>query len=557
MGVKVDIGGRIYEVSQFSVEEASTPLAAGDSSGQAGSISFNIPKPDSFIEPAHPLNIYGLMHLIGKEVKLTDTYKGYTVGTVQSAQYSLDGGLIQVSALSRLVDLNIYNVNVKPFTGLLYNAFEYYLSLASIETDFIVVDTLERELSTETVAFPGWDGELWYGLKQMATSIDCDISLVSGLIVLRPIRTNVATRGRDISRNISINSGNFAKYIEVYQYNNTAITDKIVYPPGGWNPSIEIISVNAGEVIEKDLVLSAYVSSIVQPTMVTSVGPYDNTSSVYTIIGDDGIPISPALWTNSGGKLTLSINDDSKTLKLTIVAPVGLGNKDGEPIKSFSLALASDSGSGNYSTLRILGTGVAFDKKVKRFPTGVPDSQASSEVGITIDNPFLSTIEDVNRTGIRAIRKYNGSEYTISGSVVSVNSLGDTGIILSYDYAHFAGLFPGKTYAQVASDADIIGKTYYEIMTWMNEGITDSLSNQVFGNVAGSRIWDSMSKRWYRIRSATLDYSSISFTAEDDLMHKDIYDELFTGNTYNTIKGWYTGLTYAQVDLLGINNAQG
>lgn len=558
MGVKVEIGGRVYETSQFTVEEASTPLAAGDSSGQAGSISFNIPKPDEFIETSHPLNVYGLMHLVGKEVKLTDTYKGYTVGTVQSAQYSIDGGLIQVSALSRLTDLNIYNVNVAPYSGLLSNAFKYYASLAAIDAgDIVVLDTVDRQLSTETVAFPGWSGELWYGLKQMATSIDCDISLVSGLIVLRPIRVNTATRGRDISRNIAITAGNFAKYIEVYQYNNQAITNKLVYPAGGWTPNTEIISVNAGETIEKDLVLSASVSSIAQPSFQTFVGPYDNSSSVYTVIGDDGLPISSAQWNNSGGKLTLAINDDSKTLKLTLTGPVGIANASGEMSKSFSLALSNDGGSGNYSTLRIIGTGVAFNKQVKRFPTGVTSAQASSEVGITIDNPFLSTTEDVNRAGIRAIRKYNGSEYTINGSVVSVNSLGDTGVVTNYSYAYFAAKFPGKTYAQVAADSNISGKTYYAVNTWLNTGITDLLSNQVFGNVAGSRIWDSSSKRWYRIRSATLDYGNISFTAEDDLMHEDMYNELYTGNTYATIKGWYTGLTYAQVDLLGINNAQG
>lgn len=555
MGVKVTIGGSVYEVSQFSVEEASTPLAAGDSSGQAGSISFNIPKPDEFIQASNPINVYGLMHLIGKEVKLTDTYKGYTVGTIQSAQYSADNSVIQISALSRLVDLNIYNVEVEPFTGLLPNAFEYYLSVANITTGFVVLDTEDRTLSTQTVAFQGWSGELWYNLKQIATAIDCDISLVSGLIVLRPIRGHVATRGRDISRNIAVNSGNFAKYIDVYYYNNTAITNKIVYPPGGWNSSVEIISVNAGETIEKDLPLSASVKTIQQPTIQTYVGPYDNSTSAYTVVGDDGLVIAPTLWANSGGKLSVAINPDSKSLKVIITAPSGLPNADGTEIKSFSIALSDDAGSARYSTLRILGTGVSYDKKVKRFPTGVSSSQASSEVGITIDNPFLSTIEDVNRAGIRAIRKYNGSEYTLSGSVVSVNSLGDTGIVTSYDYAHFAGLYPAKTYAEV--DTAQGTKTYFEVVKALNAGITDSLSNQVFGNVAGSRIWDSISKRWYRIRSSTLDYSSISFSAEDDLMHQDIFNELFNGNTYNTIKGWYTGLTYAQVDLLGINNAQG
>ena len=555
MGVKVDIGGSVYEVLEFSVQEASTPLSAGDSSGQVGSISFSIPKPDEFVQPSNPINVYGLMHLIGEEVRLTDTFKGYTLGTIQSAQFSLDSSVIQISALSRLFDLNIYNISVEPFSGFLNDAFEYYLSLASIDSGFLVVDTEERQLSTEVVSFPGWQGELWYNLKQMAAAIDCDISLVSGLIVLRPIRSHVATRGRDISRSLNLDSGNFARFIEVYQYNNVSVTDEIIYPTGGWNSAVEIISVPAGGLVEKDLELSASVSSIVQPSMETFIGPYDNSQSAYTIIGDDGLPISPELWTNSGGSVSVSINPDSKSLKLIIIAPSGLAKNNGELINSFSIGLTDDSGSARYSTLRILGTGVVYNKEVKRFPTGVPASQASSEVGITIDNPFLSTVDDVNRTGIRTIRKYNGSLYTLSGSVVSVNSLGDSGIITGYDYAYFAAQYPGDTYEDIETALE--DKTYFDVVQELNEGITDSLSNQVFGNVAGARIWDSTSRRWYRIRSSTLDYNSISFTAEDDLMHEDIYNELFEGNDYETVYDWYDGLTYAQVDLLGINNGQG
>lgn len=556
MGIKVDIDGRVYEASQFSVDEASTPLAAGDSSGQVGSISFNIPMPDPVMQPNDPITRYGLMHLIGKIIRLTDTYKGYTVGTITSAQYSDEGGIVQVAALSRLGDLNIYNVKVQPFNGYLNDAFEYYLSVANITTDFIVVDTEARSLSTEVVSFPGWSGEFWYGLKQMAAAIDCDINLVSGLIVLRPIRGHVATRGRDISRTINVDSGNFAKYIEVYYYNNESITDELVYPPGGWTPDVQVISVNSGETIEQDLELSASVSSIQQPTMVTLVGPHDSDSSVYTIIGDDGVPIDPTAWSAHGGKLSISINDDTKSLKLTVTAPTGLPNTDSTEIKSYSIGLNDDAGGARYSTLRILGTGTRFNKLKKTFPTGVEASQASSDVGITIDNPFISTIDDVNRLGLRAIREYNGSKYSISGSVVSVNSLGDSGIVTSHTYEYFADLFPGDTYNQVKIHTNIAGKTYYEIVQWLNAGITDALSNQVFGNVAGSRIWDNISKRWYRIRSATLDYSSIGFSADDDLMHEDMQNELFSGNDYSDVEGWYTGLTYAQVDLLGVSNAQ-
>lgn len=545
MGFKATIGGRVYEMLAFSVQESSTPLAAGDSSGSVGTITLELPFPDPDLQPNHPVIKYGSGFLVGKTVRLDDSRKGFTLGKVHSTQRNHQTGNLSVSCLSRLGDLNVYNLQANPFVGTLSAAFNYYLSLVNVTTDIYV----DPAVASKPVVFPGWSGELWYNLKQLATAVECDVSLVSGVIILRPIRTRVATRGRDIDRTNTSGGGTLAQFIEAYKYNNTAITNKLVYPPGGWSEKVTTINVNAGETVAEVLELSSSLSSIQQPVMQTFVSKDYQSSSVFTAVGDDGLPIQPSQWTAFGGSLRVEINPDTTSVTVHITAPSGLPGSDGELIGTFGIALSSDESTGRYSTLRLVGSGVAFNKELIRVPTGIPPSQTSTVVGLTIDNPFLSTADEVYRAASRAVRGYNGTAMQLTGTVVSINQLGDTGEVVVKTYAEEAALHPGGTYATVQTA--YAGLTYQQVQEQLNAGSSSLFENQVFGNTAGARIWDKGSARWYRIRSATLPASAISFEAEDDLMHSDV-QAFNAGLTYATVQTRYTGFTYNDVDLMGL-----
>ena len=158
MGFKFEIGNRTYEAVEYTVQEAATPLAAGDSTGQVGTISITLPTPDPDIYPGHPVNEFGPQVLVGESVRISDTRKGFTLGKIDSVSHNRGGGTFTVNCTSRLGLLNIYGVQSQPFSGLLSDAFHYYLSLAGVTSD-IYIDPV---LSSETVIFPGWSGELWY-----------------------------------------------------------------------------------------------------------------------------------------------------------------------------------------------------------------------------------------------------------------------------------------------------------------------------------------------------------------------------------------------------------
>lgn len=549
MGVRVTVNGRVYEPVSFETSEEATPIAAGDSSGSVGTISIEIPYPDA--SRTDPVLTFGPTILQGKDVTLTDSHLGYTLGKVQSVSDQRESGTFSLAILSRLDELNKYNVQAEPYVGTLGGGVAYYLSLAGITTDYLV-DPL---IAGDSVLFPGWTGELWYHLKQMVSALDCDLSLVSGVILVRPIRSRTVAIGRDLTRSAASGGGSLAETVEVYWYDSQAISDELVYPlGGGWSPNVEILNVNAGETSEYQLELSASLSSIQDPVMKTFVSQSHISSSVYTIVADDSLPVSVAEWTDNGGSVTVVLNPDTISLTVTMVGATNIPIAGGGYAKSFSLALASDESGSRYSTLRVLGTGVAYTREKEIFRTGVPHEDSPTLVGETIDNPFITTRSALYDAGTRAALRYSGTLATLTGTVTSVNKRGDTGIIASLTYAEVqanltATLGSGFHYSDEQSFFS--GQTYAEVATYFSNQVVSNYENQAIGNVQGARVWDTTTQRYYRIRAATLTPDGISFdAAEDDQTHADMVD-CFQGMTYADVEATRSGMTYQDDYMMG------
>lgn len=496
MGARLTVGGTEYPILSYSVSEDATPLAAGDSSGSTGTITVSIPSPDPHLQSSHPVLLLGPQVLLGQSVSLEDTSRGSISGRVHSVSGGLDSDTINLTCLTRLEALNIYNVQANPFIGTLGNAFRYYLSLAGITTGVSVDSSVE----SRNVRYPGWSGELWDRLKQLAVAEDVDIRLISGVITLSPVRTETIHPGFDFSRTVSGGGDGLARGVEVYYYNTRAITNQMVYPPGGWSEDVSVINVNAGETVSEVLELSASVSSIQAPTMVTFIGKNYSGVSAYTVTGDDGLPIVPAMWNAFGGRLTVEINPDTTSLTVHITAPVNIPNSTGGMNETFGISLSDSSATGRYSTLRIRGTGVAFEKEIRRVETGVSDSETSNDVGITVDNPFVRTRGQAARIGIRATRRFNDTSLSISGDVSQI------------------------------SPSDTVG----------------------FGSTAGARVWDSRSGHWYRVTEADTSPDGVSFSGDIDTTYRDVRGFYpVASTTYQDIANLFVSRTYRSADLAG------
>ena len=535
MGVTVRLDGkRLKDQHSYDIRESSSPLAGGDSSGAVGTINIDVPhQPEAHL-------------LLGKAVTIEDTRLGSTLGTVQSVSSS--GGIDQIAATNRLGDLMI-ETQVQPFGGTLVDAFEYYLSLANIDTGIVV----DPAIASRPVTFRGWYGNLWLGMKQMALALDLDLTLVSNNIVLRPIRQFEAVRGRDLDRSFNADGTQLALKQEVIWYTNQYISNYAIWPPNSKWEDADTFSVSAGETVERNIPLASSVTSIVQPTMMNYPGfdPYDMLTSGYAIVGDDNIHVTPSQWAAYGGSLSVSINDDTESLTLTITGASGMVQIDGNPMRTFRVGLSS--GDGNvYPALTIVGTGVHFQENSLLLNTGVPPWKTGQEFAPTIDNRFLGNLNDAYRAGTRGARRYAGRTMSIDGTVTAINRRGDKGSATYPPYSFVQGLYDALSYGGVK--ALNTGKTYADVKAEFYALVEDDFENQAFGNAAGARVYDRTTSRYYRIRTATFaNRSEIQFDADDDLTNGDIQAH-FDALTYGGVKArpGVSGSTYLEVNLRGM-----
>lgn len=545
----------------YNYSEDASPLSGADSTGSVGSFSVTIPVADMDVPAAQRHPVWSIQALIGDAafidaiVTIFDSRKGITSGFVRQVERSRTDNTITLSGVTRLALVNTFNVQAQPFVGTLAQAVAYYLGLAGVTSGF----TVDTTVAAIPVAIPGWSGELWYRIKQLVSAYACDISLVSNVILVRPVRKRIAQKGRDITRNQSTGGYSLAQAVEVYQYNNRAITGELVYPPQAPSVEDQVFNVNAGEIAEYTLSLSSSLSSFDPVEIITTMDISYTASSAVVISGNDGQIITSDRWTLNGGRIELSISESTQELNLLMYAPTGMRARDGGFLTSFSLSTTDRATGNRYSTLRVVGSGVAFNKVKHRVRTGVPASKASTDVGVTIDNPFTSTMDDVARVGLAAARQFSGTQMTLSGSVVSINRRGDSGQVTLPTYAQIQvalitaiGL-PSPTYDQVQAYYNSLGLTTYEdIQNYWNAYFSNPDVDQLFGNVQGARIYDEPTRRWYRIRNANLTPEGINFDeAEDDLLYAD-FQEKNAGMTYAQIEAKYAGMTYRQVELAGL-----
>lgn len=540
MGVRFTIADRQVFPESYTVQESSTPLAGGDSSGSIGTIEA------SFTNlPFSPIGMN-----VEEKISVIDTKMGSTIGTVREIGDARGSGArYSVMASNRLGEFNI-EAQVAPFTGTLQAAFRYYCGIANIDTDISVDSTI----ANRQVNFLGWNGNLWNHMKMMATAIGADLNLISNVVVLRPVRRFEAIRDREVDSTANVSSTDLARKQEVIWYPTRYVANGLVYPSGGWTPEVTPLSVNAGETTEVILDsrknVDASIFSITQPVATYEVPKNHTSSSVYSVVGDDGIPIQPAQWRAYGGDLSVTVGEDTRSLVVKITGASGLVQANGQPMKVFRIGWASGTSSDQtYSTLRIVGRFIEVKPESLILPTGVPDWRTGQEFAPTIDNPFLNTLDAAYSAGVRGASRYAGRTMGVSASVTAINKRGDRGAANYPPYSFVQARWGGRTYAQVKA---LVGaKSYATVRKEMYDLVQNNFENQVFGNAPGARFWDRESGRYYRIREATTTWSGMEIEGDDDLTHGDM-KQFHRGRTYGQVKAYYGGMTYYKVTVKGM-----
>lgn len=439
MGIKLEIDGKSYEVTDYGTSEDSTPLSVGDSSGGIGSIDFSI------------RNVRNPFLLQGKDFRLTDSRRGSTRGQIDSVEPVRGTDLTRISCYSRLDKLNVYNVQAQPFRGTLEEAFLYYLKLANVTTDIWV----DEEIRSKPVVFPGWFGELWFNFKNLAAAHNCEIALVGDVILMRKLRTRDAHRGRLIDSSVSFGGGSTALNVEVYRYDTRWTDNDLIYPPDRTGEGLSVISAGAGEETEYTLDLSetASIATLKPLEYWRNIGKTAfGSTSMYSVCTDDGTQLSEAAFLRNGGSIEAIINDDTTSVTIKFRAPTGLVNKDGEPVSTYTIGQGDGTTSNRYSTLRLWGSGAIYTKDLLRTPTGLTPAETSTEVGVTIDNPFITDANDQFNAASRLAASFRGESFSLRGTTTRVNPRYDDESSKNYaKYSDVQAAYAGMTYSEVVT----------------------------------------------------------------------------------------------------------
>lgn len=518
------LNGLNTNVINYSVQEDATTVDISNFNGGFGQISVQANSVKN--------SLYGVTDML----QLSDDVLGKTQGIVREVEET-DGGLSLV-ADSTLGVFDAYKV-VAPQTGTLLQAMTYYCGLAGV-TNTLKVDP---SIASRAVTFPGWNGNMWDNLKQILAAQQVEMSLVFEDVVVRPLRTVIANIDRSTSITKRVNNQDTSREIEVFYYNHERITNREVYP---WNlEDPNVYSVDAGQTVTFRLEVNGSLSAVNQPQCVSFV-PNSETptgNGVYSVAGNDGLPITPAQWSAQGGRLSVDLVEPS-VLEVTVV---GATMTDYAP---FRIAMTAGTSS-YYNSLRITGTGLRWNKKSVKITTGSTAAVTGEAVGVSVDNPFINTYGDALNAGLVAAGK-NSMTYMMSGTAFNINRTdGGTKQVYARISDFNSAVSEGTTIG--AFNTTWNGQSIAQFNAYWASLVEDLFENQAFGNAAGARILTPDAN--FRITSATISPTGLDFSADLDTTIAD-FNAAWSGKLVSDFNTAYVGRTCMDYSITPLRTTQ-
>lgn len=388
-----------HPVANYSVTNEATPIALGETSGAIGTFTFDTrPFEDAEFE-------------YGGSVEIEDTLHGTVSGTIQGVSSTPEG-------VSFLLDNPMRNFNtthsVLPFVGTLEAAMEYYMTVVDIDTALLNIDPT---LGATQVVNPGWNGNVWDGLRDFLLANQWEIAFIDGEVVVREIRQETILTQHLSNRSVDVGNLSAARTLDVLYYNNVYEAQGEIYAPDDGTT----YSVDANERLEVEVQLTASVISVNQPECLEEVEDrsYANSNGVYAVNGSDDRPISPERWAAYGGDLRVETTDDPSVIKIIIK-----GSSE-EAIAPFQIIMNAGNGS-TFNSLHITGEAVQRNVQSLTMSTGMPPGTTGADSAPVIDNIFVSDRSTARNVGQWAAIRYSGVSLTGGASVAkSERDFGD------------------------------------------------------------------------------------------------------------------------------------
>lgn len=406
-------------------------------------------------------------------------------------------------------------------------------------------------IATKTYDFVGGKGNLWTILKSFLSANNYQITWVYDTIVLFENHT-VLTRfqGSTVDYSIQWVIGEPFSHIECTYYPPVVHATSSDYKSGnigGTRPTVpgedrislihpqpsnnkttvesikaaEVLSVESGETKEFVLEIQGtidYLYSQPECVMPNEVGTDFNirtrannqvyfARSVYSVVGKDNKPITPAQWYAEGGSLHIEKGDEANQIKVTVT---GMSNERLAPYR-----IAESDGQTDYSTLRIYGHAYLCDQETFTFYTGYPYKTDA----VKIDSMNLTTKTQAFEACVYKAQSAFGysAEMDWTGTVPMHESYTD--VVYDFErepvYLSDVDAFTGAPLPEKAAEKWPRGTTMKKIMDDLLEFTKNKpvVSNQqVFGRIAGTTaVYDRFT--WH-IKSASYDESSVKASCE-------------------------------------------
>lgn len=419
------------DIASYSYSEETTNIEPSELRGGAAQVTITV-KSDADISVATAISF------IDTALTLVDSELGSVPFQVNNVTKDYSGSLTIVGDTFA----NILNVEVTatPRTGTLKSAIQYYCGLAGVTPAFDSTGdaAIDSQLTSRSINFIGWKGNLWEHLKMLCAGVSASTSshipfemyIKNGVLRFRKslaLTTNQLEY--ESNRSISIDSANLANAIEIYNYTTSYKTNGVLFEQdqGESGPTLTYpattspIVVNAGEKVVKVIKVGATLSSVNNPTPVngsTISLPYSGTSGAYVVYGSNDLPITAAQWTAAGGSVTTALTENPDEVEITVTAPP----------KPASQAPGSDAGEGGTSngTITALAPPTALDLiqiTGNTFDLSYTAPNGAQYFIITI-TPNVGAVQTVSSSSLTTRISYSNSATSCTISMVAVTDAG-------------------------------------------------------------------------------------------------------------------------------------
>lgn len=524
LGAGAFAGARANVVS-YSATEGAVSFDLSESGAGIGGITFEVTEDPSFD---------GSVLLPGEPFRLTDPHAGVLRGIIDDGTVLQDTTL-SVDGTSHLLPL-VSTRSLPAVAGTLGAAIlQYFIACGMDGTNF----QIDPDIGNIPVALPAWTGEVWVQLKKLQAIHQFEIAVVDNTVVVRKPRLRFADVQRYASKRIGYSRAGAYQSVEVAYYNNRWAVNEVVYPQAE-TPLLDrsIISVNAGEVLETNLPVDMWISSIMQPVQALSLpdGAPPSTGSFYSVVDSEGIPVSLFDWKNGGGSVTAKPGEDGRSIDLKVQ---GMITNQRAP---YRIAASSADREYQYSTLSLSATGVAFKEERLWAPTGASLVDAPVDSVLNIEENIVSTRAQAEVVLMNAVLRHAGWGQALEAEATHINRRGEVGAILPPSFGDWDAENAGYTFA--VFDSQYAGETFRHFDAEQVALVADDFANQAFGGMAGARVRDR--DNIYRIESADASPGSISWMAQSDVLFSD-WESAHSGSgmTFGQFDAFWSGKTFA------------